>query len=312
MPHGFNQPQSGVEGEAHRALPDEGATQAPLIDTHCHIAGPEFDADREAVIRRAQAAGVTRMVVVGTDLPSSRQCVALAEQYPFIFATVGLHPHDSHLLDDLLLSELARLCKHPRVVGVGETGLDYYYNHSTAQDQRRAFIAQIGLARQSGLPLVIHTREAWEETFAILQQEGADQHAREVGAVFHCFTGDQAVARKAMEMGFYLSFSGIVTFPKSVVLQEAAAAADLDRVLIETDAPYLAPQGFRGKRNEPAYVRAVADKIASLHACTPEEIADRTSRNAERLFKFSGATHGSVAYGDTLRTPTMPPSDGDG
>ena len=282
-----------VEGEAHPAMPDEGhralrgATRAPLIDTHCHIYGAEFDADRDAVIRRAQAAGVTKMVVVGTDLPSSRQCVALAEKYPFLFATVGLHPHDSHLFSDAVFSELAQLCGHPRVVGIGETGLDYYYGHSTPADQRRAFLAQIALAKQAGLPLVIHTREAWEETFSILHQEGMDRHAREVGAVFHCFTGDRAIAERAIAIGFYLSFSGIVTFPKSVTLQEAAACADLERLLIETDSPYLAPQGFRGKRNEPAYVRAVAEKMASLHAVTPEEMALRTTRNAERLFKFS-------------------------
>jgi len=258
-----------------------------LIDTHTHIADPEFDADREAVIQRALAAGVQKMVLIGTDLASSERAVTLAEQHPFLWATVGLHPHEAKTLDQDLLEGLEKWAGHPKVVGLGETGLDFHYNFSTPEEQRRAFVEQIRLAKRKRLPLVIHTREAWEETFALLDGEGGRDHAAEVGGVFHCFTGDSAVAERAVRFGFYLSFSGIMTFPKAIPLQEAAAAVDLSRLLIETDAPYLAPQGYRGKRNEPAYVRVVAEKIAQLRNIPFEQIAEATTRNAERLFKLT-------------------------
>ncbi len=258
-----------------------------LVDTHTHIAGPEFDTDRDAVIERALAAGVDRMILVGIDLPSSERCVALAEQHPFFWATVGLHPHEAHLLDDPTLAAFDKLATHPKVVGIGETGLDYYYNHSSEEDQRRAFVAQIDLAKQRRLPVVIHSRQAWAQTFEIIRQENLDGHAREVGAVFHCFTGDRAVAERAVAMGFFISFSGIVTFPKSKELHAAAASIDLSHTLIETDAPYLAPQGVRGQRNEPAHVRRVAEHLAQLHARPLPEVARITSQNAERLFRIS-------------------------
>lgn len=258
-----------------------------LIDTHTHIADPEFDADREAVIERALSAGVRKMVLIGTDLASSQRAVTLAAQYPFFWATVGLHPHEAKSLDENLLQAIEKLAEHPKVVGLGETGLDFHYNYSSPEEQRRAFIEQIRLAKRKRLPLVIHTREAWDETFKILEEEGGRSHAAEFGGVFHCFTGDGAVAEKAVQFGFYLSFSGIMTFPKAIPLQQAAAAVDLSRLLIETDAPYLAPQGYRGKRNEPAYVRAVAEKIAQIRNTPFEKIAETTSANAERLFTLS-------------------------
>lgn len=258
-----------------------------LIDTHTHIADPEFDLDREAVIERALAAGVWKMILIGTDLASSQRAISVAERHPFLWATVGLHPHEAKSMDEALLQALEELANHPKVVGLGEAGLDYHYNHSTPEDQRRAFIEQIRLAKRKRLPLVIHTREAWDETFEILEQEGVRSHASEVGGVFHCFTGDSAVAERAVAFGLYLSFSGIMTFPKALTLQQAAASVELSRLLIETDAPYLAPQGYRGKRNEPAYVRVVAEKIAALRNCPYEKIAEVTSRNAERLFKLS-------------------------
>ncbi len=258
-----------------------------LIDTHTHIAGPEFDDDRDAAIERALAAGVDRMIVVGTDLSSSEKCVALAERHPFLWATVGLHPHDAHLLDDVMLGALDKLAAHPKVVGIGETGLDYYYNHSSEEAQRHAFVAQIGLAKRRRLPVVIHSRQAWEAMFAIIQQENLGEHAREVGVVFHCFTGDLAVAKRAVALGFFISFSGIVTFPKSKELHAAAAGIDLSHTLVETDAPYLAPQGVRGQRNEPAHVRKVAEHLARLHARPLPEVARITSQNAERLFRIA-------------------------
>ncbi|MFY9269594.1 MAG: TatD family hydrolase [Candidatus Manganitrophaceae bacterium] len=257
-----------------------------LIDTHTHIADPEFDTDREAVIERALAAGVRKMILIGTDLPSSQRAVTLAEQHPFLWATVGLHPHEAKLMDGALLESLEELAGHPKVVGIGETGFDFYYHHSGRQEQEHAFTEQIRLAQKKRLPLVIHTREAWPETFELLEKEKVRSHAAEVGVLFHCFTGDAAVAKNAIAFGCFLSFSGIVTFAKALPLQEAAAQADLSRILIETDAPYLAPQGFRGKRNEPAYLRAVAEKIASLKDITFEDISEATSRNSERFFRL--------------------------
>lgn len=270
-----------------RLIPLKNNNATMLIDTHTHIADPEFDADRASVIERALAADVRKMILIGTDLPSSRRAVSLAERHPFLWAAVGLHPHEAKQMDGPLLQALEALAEHPKVVGLGETGLDFHYNYSSPEEQRIAFIEQIRLAKRKRLPLVVHTREAWEETFEILKGEGAPSHAAEVGAVFHCFTGDSAVAERAVRFGFYLSFSGIMTFPKALSLQQAAASVDLSRLLIETDAPYLAPQGYRGKRNEPAYVRVVAEKIAQLRNCPFEKIAEVTSGNAERLFKLS-------------------------
>lgn len=257
-----------------------------FIDTHNHIAGPEFDADRDSVLQRAKAAGVSQMLIIGTDLPSSQKAVALAEQHPFLWATVGLHPHESGQASHETLQALNLLSCHPKVVAWGEMGLDYYYQHASPEDQRQAFMAQIRLAKSRRLPLVIHSREAWDPLFEILEQEGLRPYAREVGIVFHCFTGDKNVAQRAVDFGAHLSFSGIVTFPKAVAVQEAAAAIPLDKMLIETDAPYLSPQGFRGKRNEPAYVRGIAEKIAELRACPAENVAKETSQNAIRLFRL--------------------------
>ena len=258
-----------------------------LIDTHCHLSEPEFDADRDAVIERARTSGVQKIILIGTDLASSQRAVALAKRYPFFWATVGLHPHETKEMNESLLDALEQLSRHPKVVGWGETGLDFYYNHSSPEAQRRGFIEQIRSAKKALLPLVIHTRDAWKETFEILAQEKAEGHIRDVGGVFHCFTGDRAVAQRAVESGFYLSFSGILTFPKAAALQEAASAAPIDKILIETDAPYLSPQGYRGKRNEPAFVRAVAEKLGALRGISFQEISRVTAENAERLFKLA-------------------------
>ncbi|MEK7286684.1 MAG: TatD family hydrolase [Nitrospirota bacterium] len=258
----------------------------PLIDTHCHIFFPDYDSDREAVIARALADGVGKMVVVGTDYPSSQQAIALAEAYPFIVAAVGLHPHDAKTMDDDLLQKLEALSIHPKVVAIGETGLDFYYNKSEKEQQKKSFLAQIALAKKRNLPLIIHTRDAWDATFEILEKEDPN-YFREVGSVLHCFTGDKAIADRATAIGIYVSFSGIVTFAKTAELQEAAATVDSRFILIETDAPFLAPQGFRGKRNEPAYLSTTAEKIAALRNCSKEELAKITTANATRLFRLS-------------------------
>lgn len=263
-----------------------------LIDTHTHIADPEFDNDREEVIKRALAAGVYRMILVGTGLLSSQRAVALAEKYPFLWAAVGLHPHEAKEMDDDLLNAFDQLADHPKVAAIGETGLDYFYNYSLPEVQKSAFIEQIRLAKKKQLPLVVHTRDAWKETFELLKKEDVREYAEEVGAVFHCFTGDKAVAEEGIGFGFHLSFSGIMTFPKATPLQEAAATIKLEKILIETDAPYLAPQGFRGKRNEPAFVRVIAEKMARLRSCPFTTISQITSENANRLFKLPLAPDG--------------------
>lgn len=257
-----------------------------LIDTHCHIFFPEYDADRADVIARAQNAGVGKMIVVGTDIVSSEKAVALAEQYPFIFATVGLHPHEAKTMDDALLRELERLSVHPKVVAIGETGLDFFYNRSEVAVQRHAFSAQIALAQKRRLPLVIHIRDAWDAAFDILgRKEGAD-YFKEIGSVLHCFTGDKAIASRATAMGLYVSFSGIITFSKTEALKEAATLVDPHFLLIETDAPFLAPQGFRGKRNEPAYIATTAKQVAALRNISIENLAEITTENANRLFRL--------------------------
>jgi len=258
-----------------------------LIDTHTHIAGPEFDSDREAVIERALAAGVRSMVLIGTDLESSRQALELAEKHPFLWATAGLHPHDAKDLDDALFSKLEALTGHPKLVGWGETGLDFFYEHSARDLQKKAFCAQIRLAKRKGLPLVVHTRDAWEATFEIFEAEGIQEHAARHGVVLHCFTGDAGIAKRGLAFGCYLSFSGIVTFPKAKAVQEAALETALDRIVVETDAPYLSPQGFRGRRNEPAHVRSIAEALARLKGVSFETLARASTENAERLFQLS-------------------------
>lgn len=257
-----------------------------LIDTHCHIFFPEYDSDREAVIKRALSDGIGKMVIVGTDYASSQQAIALASEYPFMFAAVGLHPHEAKFMDKALLSQLEQLSNHPKVVAIGETGLDFYYNKSEQEQQKKSFLAQIALAKKRRLPLIIHTRDAWDATFEILEKEDPD-YFREVGSVFHCFTADKAMADRATAMGIYVSFSGIVTFAKTAALQEAATTVDSRFILIETDAPFLAPQGFRGKRNEPAYLSTTAEKIAALRSCSKEEVAEITTANANRLFRLN-------------------------
>jgi len=256
-----------------------------LIDTHCHIAFPEYDADREAVIQRALDAGVGEMVIVGTDFSSSQQAIALAERYPFLHAAVGLHPHEADSMNQILLDQFAALSEHPKVVAIGETGLDFYYNHASQEKQQEAFLLQIALAQKRRLPLVIHSREAWDETFAILETVDP-AYLCEVGAVLHCFTGDKAIVERATAMGLFLSFSGIVTFAKATTIQEAATAVDARFLLIETDAPFLAPQGYRGKSNEPAYIATTAEKIATLRHCATQEVADQTTANARRIFRI--------------------------
>ncbi len=251
-----------------------------LIDTHAHVHDMRFDSDRNEVINRARTAGVGTIITVGTDLENSRAAVSLAEEYSFIYATVGGHPHEVKDITANDLTELHVLANHFRVVAYGEIGLDYYYDHSPRDIQRKRFKDQLNIARTLDLPVVIHTRDAQEDTLAILKEEWKDRPG-----VFHCFTGDPAYAIQALQLGFMVSFSGIVTFPKANELREAVRVVPLDRLLIETDCPYLAPVPYRGKRNEPSYLPAVVATIADEKSpISPQEIARVSSDNAKKLF----------------------------
>lgn len=252
-----------------------------LIDTHTHLHDPEFDDDRDAVIERARQSGVDLMVTIGTDLESSHKAVELAQRYDFIYATVGVHPHEVKTLQEDSYQVLERLAVQPKVVAYGEIGLDYYYMHSPKDAQQKHFREQIRLAKKLELPLVIHTRQAPVETLSILREEKAD----EVGGVLHCYTGDLATTQAAIAMNFFISFSGILTFPNATDLQAVAREIPIEQLLIETDCPYLAPVPHRGKRNEPAYVHHVAEKLAQIKALPYEEIIHLTSENARNLFK---------------------------
>jgi TatD DNase family protein len=255
-----------------------------MIDSHCHLDNPQFDPDREAVIERALAAGVERMVVIGTGEgpPDLEAGIRLADRHEPIYATVGIHPHDASKATPETYKRLTELLKHPKVVALGEVGLDYHYDHSPREIQRAVFLEQMMIAGEAGKPIVIHTREAWEDTLALLETYWRPYG---VGGIMHCFSGNPDQAALCVDLGFHLSFGGIVTFPKAGDVQEAARRTPPDRLLVETDAPYLAPVPYRGKRNEPAFVAETARKLAELRGVTVEEIARITSENFQELCK---------------------------
>lgn len=258
-----------------------------FVDTHCHLDPQYFPESRggpDEVLSRAQAAGVHGFVVVGVgrDLEPARSAVALAKRIPErIGAAVGVHPHDATTLTDETYEELAKLAAEPEVAAVGEIGLDYHYDHSPRDVQRAAFARLVGLARALKKPIVVHTRSAPADTIDILASEGA----RDVGGVIHCFSEDRAFAEKALDLGFDISFSGIVTFKSSSAIQEVATWAPLDRIVVETDSPYLAPVPLRGKPCEPAFVVHTARRVAELRGIAADELAAATTANAERLFR---------------------------
>ncbi len=253
-----------------------------IVDSHCHLDNKEFDPDRDDVIRRAVDAGVARMVAVGTGEgpPDLEAAVRLADRYPEFYATVGIHPHDAAKASDADLARLRELLGHPRVVALGEIGLDYHYDFSPRDTQQAVFREQMSIAREAGKPIVIHTREAWDDTFALLEEQWAPHS---VGGIMHCFSGGPGEARRSLDLGFHLSFGGIVTFPRADDIRQAALDAPADRILVETDAPYLAPVPKRGKRNEPAFVVHTAAKIAALRGVAVDELARQTTANFERL-----------------------------
>ncbi|HBP88902.1 MAG: TatD family hydrolase [Nitrospira sp.] len=258
-----------------------------LIDTHVHLDDPRYDPDREDMLQRAHEAGVEKFVTIGCDLSTSYAAVQLATTRPNVFATIGVHPHEVNRIEPKWFTELSQLASQPKVVAFGEIGLDYHYDHSPREIQRQRFREQIALAKALTLPLVIHTREAREDTMAILQEE----HAETTGGVFHCFSEDLAFAKRALDLGFYLSFSGIITFRNASQLREVVRAVPDDRLLIETDAPYLTPIPFRGKRNESAYIAYVAEQIAEIKYGDSKSglarVAELTTKNACQLFKIS-------------------------
>ncbi len=246
-----------------------------FTDSHCHLDGERFAADLDAVLDRAAAAGVTRMLSIGTG---EIDCaVRLADKYEQVYASVGVHPHDASKLTVQTLDDLRALAANPKVVAFGEIGLDYHYDFSPRETQREAFIAQLRLARELNLPITIHTREAWDDTMSVLRDNWSGE------GVMHCFTGDPVQAQEALAMGFHLSYGGVLTFKTAENVRESARITPDDRLLIETDAPYLAPIPYRGKRNEPAMMVETAKKLAEVRGTTVEHIARITTANFETL-----------------------------
>ncbi|MBX6424698.1 MAG: TatD family hydrolase [Variibacter sp.] len=252
-----------------------------LVDSHCHLDFPVFADELDEVVARARARGVGRMVTISTRVRAHARVLEIAERFDDVFCSVGTHPHHAHEELDVTAEELAARCAHAKVVAIGEAGLDYHYDSSPRAAQERGLRTHIAAARATGLPLVIHSRDADEDMARILREEMA---AGTFSAVLHCFTGSARLAQEAVELGCYISFSGILTFKKSGALREIAAGLPADRILVETDAPYLAPDPFRGRRNEPAYVAETARVLAALRGLSPEALAAQTSANFFRLF----------------------------
>ncbi len=252
-----------------------------LIDSHCHLDFPDFRDSLDEVVGRARAAGIARLVTISTRVRRHPEVLAIAERFPDVFCSVGTHPHHAHEEVDVTLDELVAAARHRKVVAIGEAGLDYYYDRSPREEQTRVFRTHIEAARVTGLPLVIHTRDADDDTARILDQETGQGTFT---AVLHCFTGGPDLARRAIALGHFISFTGILTFKTSEALRAIAAELPSDRILVETDAPYLAPLPFRGKRNEPAYVVETAKVLAAARGVSFDEIARQTTENFFRLF----------------------------
>ena len=254
----------------------------PLFDTHAHLHFPEFAGDLDAVLARARAAGVRGMVTIGTDVATSRAAAALAAREPDVWAAVGIHPHEAADADEAALTEIESLASAPRVVAIGETGLDFFRDRSPREAQTRAFTAQVALARRLGKPVLVHCRDAHAETLALLAADGP----LERGGIMHCFSGDVALARRCIELGLLVSLAGPVTYPKPGALPDVARAIPADRLVVETDCPFLPPQPYRGKRNEPAYLAITAARVAELRGEPLADLAGRMSDNARVLFRL--------------------------
>ena len=252
-----------------------------LFDTHAHLHFPGFDDDRDAVLARARAAGVRRMVTIGTDAETCRAALALAERETDVWATAGVHPHDAAESDEAALVEVERLAAERRVVAIGEIGLDFFRNLSPRATQERVLRRFVALARRLRKPVVVHCRDAHDEALAILTEE----RVAEVGGVMHCFSGDVEIARRCLDLGLLISLAGPVTYPNARALPDVARFVPADRLVVETDCPFLPPQGYRGKRNEPAYLAITAARVAELRGESLEALAAQTTENARRLFR---------------------------
>lgn len=262
------------------------STEMELIDSHAHVDAPQFAGDREAMLGRARAAGVTTLLAMGNGPGPEKLDAAIpfAEAYEWIYTTVGIHPHEAKEVTPEHLAELERLARHPKVIAWGEIGLDYFYDHSPRDVQDRVFREQMELARAAKLPIIIHCRDAWAECLRVIEEVWK---ATGLGGILHCFSSTLEDARRGMEMGFLISFAGNSTYPKAQNLRDIAKVLPLEKVLIETDAPYLAPQPYRGKRNEPAYVADVARILAGVRDLAAEEFAARTAENFRRFFRLA-------------------------
>ena len=252
-----------------------------LVDSHCHLDFPDFAAELDAVVARARAAGIGRMVTISTKVKKQAQLIAIAEKYPDVFCTVGTHPHHASSEMDVDATMLVGLSKHPKVVAIGEAGLDYHYDTGPRDDQLKSFREHIAAARETGLPLVIHARDCDADMAAVLTEEVSKGPFK---AVLHCFTAGAALARTPIDLGLYIGFTGILTFKSSQSLRDIAQSLPADRILVETDSPYLAPVPYRGKRCEPAYVAETAKVLAATRGITEAEIARQTTENFFRLF----------------------------
>jgi TatD DNase family protein len=252
-----------------------------LVDSHCHLDFPDFADDLDGIVARAAAAGVGRVVTISTRVRRLSALLTIAERFPDVYCSVGTHPHQADEEDGISASELVELARHPKVVAFGEAGLDYFYQHGSREAQERGFRTHIAAARATSLPLVIHTREADSDCGRILEDEMTKGSFR---AVLHCYTGGRDLAMKAISLGLSISFTGILTFKKSQALRDLAAELPADRIMVETDAPYLAPGKFRGKRNEPSYVVEIAKVLAEARGVSLEEISRQTTENFFRLF----------------------------
>ncbi len=257
-----------------------------LVDSHCHLDFPELAVDVDDVVTRARAAGVGHMLTIGTKITKFDGVLAMAERFPNVSCSVGIHPHEAGVEPKMDVEKLTTLARHPKVVAFGETGLDFYYEHSPRDDQEKSFRVHIDAAREAGLPVIVHTRDADPETAKILEEEMA---RGAFTGVIHCFSSGPELAAKALDMGFYISMSGIVTFKKADALRDVVKSIPLDRLLVETDSPYLAPMPHRGKTNEPAFVTHTAAVVAGLKGVTREELAAQTTANFFRLFSKAKA-----------------------
>lgn len=282
--------RGGIVGAPPHTHPPDKRANPPtmLIDTHCHLNFESYHADFNEMLQRATQAGVTRAIIPGIDEHTSRQAVALAAAHPQIYAAVGIHPNDTHNFQPDMLTPLEQLAAQPKVIAIGEIGLDYHWDKSPKSDQFRAFEAQLALAARLELPVIIHNREASADVLPILERWAQTLPPSLVGraGVLHSFSAPAEYAQRALDAGFYLGFTGPITYKNADELRSIAASVPLDRILVETDAPFLTPHPHRGKRNEPAYIPLIVERIAALHRISADELGAHTTRNAERLFQL--------------------------